>query len=367
MLDLDIDKRIKVFRLRATFRAEDGMLALFGPSGSGKTLTLNCIAGLVKPDSGRIAINGATVFDSAQGVNLPPQHRRVGYVFQNYALLPHLSVAENIAFGLRGLAREEQRARVEEMLRLTGLAELEHRRPGELSGGEQQRVAIARALAIEPSILLLDEPFTALDSGLRRRLQEELMQLVAPLKITTILVTHNLREAYILSHNIAVYDSGALLQMGPSSEVVNRPGSSRVAQLVGIDNVLNGLVAEVGHQGIRIEKDGVFFETPYYPFHPGDKVDFCIPSRDVALVAPAEGPEEPIEPNHLRGHVVQIVPHLGNYVLFFKVANWDTSLEYHLHIEVPSYVCQELGVQTGEPWTVSLRKEAIHVMAAQRL
>ncbi|MBM2826945.1 MAG: molybdenum transporter ATP-binding protein, partial [Dehalococcoidia bacterium] len=331
------------------------MIALFGPSGAGKTLTLNCISGLVKPDSGRIDINGATVFDSAQGVNLPPQRRRVGFVFQNYALLPHLSVGDNVAFGLRGLAREEKRARVSEMLRLAGLVGLEHRRPSELSGGQQQRVAIARALAIEPSILLLDEPFTALDSGLRRRLQEELTQLVSPLKITTILVTHNLREAYILSQNIAIYDGGAILQMGPCSDVVNLPRSARVAELVGMDNVFRGIVADVDSQSLRVTKDGLTFMTPYYPFHPGDEVDFCIPSRDVALVAPVARPQDPLDPNHLRGRIVQIIPHLGSYVLFFKVDTWDKAAECYLHIEVPSHVYQELGVQTGEPWIVYLR------------
>ena len=173
MLDIRLRRRWPGFELDVGLRAGQEMTVLFGPSGSGKSLTLQCIAGIVRPDEGRIVVDGRTLFDSAQNVNLPPQARRVGYVPQHYALFPHLTVEQNIAYGLRDLTPTQRSARVREMVTLMALGGLEKRRPRELSGGQQQRVALARALSFRPDVLLLDEPFSSLDSGIRGELRDD--------------------------------------------------------------------------------------------------------------------------------------------------------------------------------------------------
>jgi len=176
MLQVRIQKRLDAFDLDVELEVDTGLTVLFGPSGAGKTMTLRAVAGLLTPDAGHIAINGECLFDSAQGVNLPPQRRRVGYVMQDYALFPHLTVAENIAFGLTGHTAREKQLIVREMLEVMRLEGLGSRRPDRLSGGQQQRVALARALVIQPRVLLLDEPFAALDTPLRSRLRRDLVE-----------------------------------------------------------------------------------------------------------------------------------------------------------------------------------------------
>jgi molybdate transport system ATP-binding protein len=177
MLDVAIDKRLGAFHLRPRFAVGRELLVLFGHSGSGKSLTLQAIAGLLRPDAGCIAIDGRPVFDAARGLDEPPQRRGVGLVVQDYALFPHLSVRDNIAFGLDRLRPQERRARVAELVKLLELDGLEDRRPAQISGGQAQRVALARALAPRPRLLLLDEPFSALDSAIRVGLRRELARL----------------------------------------------------------------------------------------------------------------------------------------------------------------------------------------------
>src|SRR5574337_954362 len=178
MVSLSVTKRFPGFTLDARWEADEPVVALFGPSGAGKTLTLHCLAGLVRPDVGRIALGGRVFFDRATGVDLSPQSRRLGYVFQGYALFPHLTVEANVAFGLRGRPAAERRERTRMALERLGLDGLERRYPAELSGGQQQRVALGRALAPDPDLLLLDEPLSALDAPLRRQLRQELMGIV---------------------------------------------------------------------------------------------------------------------------------------------------------------------------------------------
>ena len=172
-------KALPGFTLDVAWDADDPVVALFGPSGAGKTLTLQCLAGVVRPDSGHVEVDGRVFFDSATGVDVPPQQRGLGYVFQGYALFPHLSVAGNVGFGIAHWPRERRRARVGEVLERLGLAALAARRPRELSGGQQQRVALGRALAPDPALLLLDEPLSALDGPLRRAVRAELGRIIA--------------------------------------------------------------------------------------------------------------------------------------------------------------------------------------------
>ena len=199
-LHVDIRKRLGSFMLDVKFSAENGITSLLGASGCGKSMTLKCIAGIEKPDEGRIELDGTVLFDSAQKINLPPQKRRVGYLFQNYALFPNMSVRQNI---LCGLNREKDRGakerRLRDMLRMMQLEGLEDRKPAQLSGGQQQRAALARILVNDPQILLLDEPFSALDGHLRDSLKVEMRDLLERFGREVLMVTHDRNEAYNMS------------------------------------------------------------------------------------------------------------------------------------------------------------------------
>lgn len=197
MLEVSIYRPLDGFTLDVHFSTDSPMSALVGPSGSGKTLTLRAVAGVFTPDTGRIVLDGEPLFDSERGIDLPPQARRVGYVPQQYALFPHLNVQENVGFGLRGVSAIERKHRIGELLELVDLAGMEKRRVQQLSGGQQQRVALARALIVQPRILLLDEPFSALDSGIRQPLRNSLLELQQTLGFKALLVSHDPADAAI--------------------------------------------------------------------------------------------------------------------------------------------------------------------------
>ncbi len=235
MLEIRIQKRLRDFSLDIDLRLPGGMTVLFGRSGMGKSMTLTCVAGLQKPDEGRIVVNGRVLFDSAANINLPPQQRRVGYVTQDYLLFPHLTVAQNVAFGLHRHPHQEQEAIVHEALAWVGLEKLARQRPSELSGGQQQRVALARALVTRPQLLLLDEPFSALDSPTRCRLRQDLLRLQKEQGVPTLFVTHDLAEAMALGDRLAVIADGQLLQLDTPQEVRQQPANVLVAELVGRD------------------------------------------------------------------------------------------------------------------------------------
>src|SRR3954452_19734558 len=211
MLEVQIFKQFDGFTLDIDFATNTRLTALLGRSGSGKTLTLRAVAGVFTPDAGRIVLDGEPLFDSERGIDLPPQARRVGYVPQQYALFPHLDVQENIGFGLRGVSAAERRRRVGELLELVDLAGLEKRRPSQLSGGQQQRVALARALIVSPRILLLDEPFSALDSGIRQPLRLSLLDLQQTPGFRALLVTHDPADAAIAGQQFQ-FEHGRVLE-----------------------------------------------------------------------------------------------------------------------------------------------------------
>jgi iron(III) transport system ATP-binding protein len=215
------------------------LTALLGPSGCGKTTVLRMIAGLLSPDRGRIEIHGRLV--TGPGVSLPPEHRDVGMVFQDYALFPHLSVARNVGYGLaRRGGRGRRRARIAEVLDLVGLGDLGHRLPTELSGGQQQRVALARALAPSPAIVLLDEPFSNLDAGLRNTVREDVRRILREAETTALFVTHDQEEALSLADRVAVMDAGRVHQVADPQTLYTSPASRFVAEFVGEADVLPG-------------------------------------------------------------------------------------------------------------------------------
>ncbi len=221
--ELDIVKRMSTgseeFLLHSKFSSTDRALVLFGPSGSGKTLTLQAIAGLLTPDSGYIAVNGDVLYDSSAKINLPTRRRGVGYVFQDYALFPHKTVRENVGFGLKPFLRPISAAdahRVEELVELFGLAKMANMKPAQLSGGQKQRTALARALATKPRMLLLDEPFSALDQPLRLRMRNELARILESFDIPMIMVTHDSDEVESFAQAVVVYRDGTVVDLHTS-------------------------------------------------------------------------------------------------------------------------------------------------------
>ncbi len=237
LLEVDIEKRLGDFTLRAAFRCEQGITGLLGASGCGKSLTLKCIAGIERPDSGRIVLDGETLYDSRQHICLPPQARHVGYLFQNYALFPNMTVRQNILCGLHAEKNRQKKEQVlKDMLGLFQLGGLEQHKPQQLSGGQQQRVALARILVSQPRLLMLDEPFSALDAHLRLRLQMELRDLLGTLNLPVLMVTHDRDEAYHMCENIAVMEHGTLLAPRPTKQLFSSPGTLCASMLTGCKN-----------------------------------------------------------------------------------------------------------------------------------
>lgn len=245
MLEVKIKRALDGFNLDVAFSVDREILSILGPSGSGKTMTLLCIAGLIKPDEGYISLNGRVLFDSAHNICLPAQIRKIGFVFQNYALFPHLTVEENIAYGIRHLPKQVVKDRVTQLLGTIHITGLGHRYPGELSSGQQQRVALARAMAPEPEVLLLDEPFSALDTPRRERLEYELLDLHQFYKGDVLFVTHDLAQGYKLSSRLAIYEAGRMVQCDSKREVISSPNNRTVARLIGVKNILEGRVVKI--------------------------------------------------------------------------------------------------------------------------
>ncbi len=244
-----------------SFAAEGGTIfTLLGPSGSGKTTSLRCVAGLEVPDSGEIAFGATVVFSSARRINLAPNKRRIGMVFQSYAIWPHMTVAENVAFPLenRGLARSAIAARVERVLALVGLDGLAGRDAPNLSGGQQQRVALARAIVDDPEVLLLDEPLSNLDAKLRWQMRQELVALQKRLGLTILYVTHDQEEALALSHRIALMRDGAIVEAGNPLELFERPTRRFTAEFLGLANFLGCTVPATPAIGTVVNVDTAF-------------------------------------------------------------------------------------------------------------
>jgi molybdate transport system ATP-binding protein len=365
MLTIRLRKRLENFTLELELAAPPGITALFGPSGAGKSITLACVAGLTRPDAGRIALNGNVLFDAEQHLDLPPQRRTVGYVMQDYLLFPHLSVAQNIAFGLIGLAQPEKRKVVAEALQRVGLTGFEPRRPAELSGGQQQRVALARALVTRPRVLLLDEPFSALDGPTRALLRRDLLRLQAELALPTLFVTHDLAEAYLLADQIAVIEAGRLLQIGPPEAVVYHPASRTVAELTGGGNFFNGRVIAQTPTETVIQAGPVQLTTPPAPVKPGDPVQLSIRAERVMLIR-KDAPVGPPRENQVQGSIVNELTDGFNHTLFFRLAEGQRLREggYDLEIMLPAYIYERLGVAYTKGWSATIKREAIHIFQA---
>ncbi len=370
MLSIELLKHFPGFTLDVSWEADEGVVALFGPSGAGKTLTLQCLAGLARPDGGRLSVRGRVIYDSIRGINQAVRDRRLGVVFQGYALFPHLTVQENIAYGLNRESPSARKRRTSEMLERLGLGDVRDFRPAALSGGQQQRVALGRALAVDPDLLLLDEPLAALDSPLRRSLRNDLEVALRGFGKTAIVVTHDLAEACQLADQIVVYDRGQVLQSGPKHQVLARPASSAVASVLGIRNVLDGTVLESNTEFIRLAWRGHellaanWREAPDRP-EPGVRVGFFVRPENVRLMRKdRQGPAADRRTNLVQGTLVGETD-LGAVVALHFVARGEGSPPprgYDLEIEVSKLVYQKLCVDYDREWTVAVQPSAVQLL-----
>jgi molybdate transport system ATP-binding protein len=272
------------FLLDLDFKTDAAVTVLFGPSGSGKTLTLDCIAGFVRPDEGRVMVGDDILFDADTRVHLPPQARRCGYVFQNYALFPHMTLRENLAFPIEDTARLERHRRVNEMLDRFRLSEVAGRRPHELSGGQKQRGSIARALLLSPRLLLLDEPARGLDPALRLELYDVLRSVREEFGTPIVLVTHDLEECFELGDRMLILRDGKLVQSGSPLEVFDKPASVDVARLLGIYNLLPVEIRALdpGRNTSKVMWEEWELSGPYYPGKfKGDRAWLCLRPQEL--------------------------------------------------------------------------------------
>lgn len=256
MIEVHIEKSFGDFQLNVSFTAGNEVLALLGGSGSGKSMTLRAIAGIVKPDRGRIVVDDTVFFDSEKKIDLSPQQRQVGLLFQNYALFPTMTVLENIITGVRSGSRAEKRRIATEALTRFALHELGARYPHELSGGQQQRVALARILVGQPHILMLDEPFSALDSHLRDQMEREVLALIRSFGGTTLLVSHSRDEVFRMADRIAVYDGGHIDALDEKHLLFRNPGTYRAALLTGCKNFSPVSALQTAHGVTSFHADG---------------------------------------------------------------------------------------------------------------
>ena len=371
-IEVALTKRLGRFDLDVSWRAGDGVAVLFGPSGAGKTLTLHCLAGLVRPDRGRIVVNGTVFFDAEAGIDVPPQRRRVGYVFQGYALFPHLSVEENIGFGLRDRPRAERAERVREVMARVGLAGLERRAPRELSGGQRQRVALGRALATDPALLLLDEPLSALDAPLRRTLRDDLRHILESWGTAAVLVTHDVTEAYRLGDRVIVYEAGRVIQSGPRAELLWQPASEAVARIMGIRNVLRGTVVKASPDRIQLRWRGQLLEAVNSPSHaylpaPDTPIAFFVRPEYVRLIRKDRGAPDPgHHMNLMSGTVVGDADYGTTWTLMVRLDEPGAPAQdtYDLEVEVPRLVYEILEIDRDRHWQISIHRGSIHVLPA---
>lgn len=337
------------------------LLAIVGPSGGGKSTILRAIAGLVTPSSGRIVCNGETWLDTETGVNLAAHHRATGFVFQSFALFPHMTARANVEEALPvDAGPDKKRQMAEELLARVHLSGLEDRKPSELSGGQQQRVAVARALAREPNAMLLDEPFSAVDEATRKKLQRELMTLQQTLNVPILLVTHSLEEATLLADKICLVHHGTSLQSGPTQTVLNNPASSQAARLIGHRNIFSGKI--VAHQPeaqkTLISWAGQRIEAHYQPdFNAGSRIMWLIPQSQVILhqrVRPSKGERE----NPITGEVTECLKAGDNARIALSVSGETDPLA----LSVPTHVAERNHIRVGETIQVSLLAKAIHIL-----
>ncbi len=342
--------------------ARGEVLALVGPSGSGKSTILRCIAGLQHAAAGMVLCGKQVWFNTEEGVNLPPQKRRVGMMFQSYALFPHLSAADNIAMALGHLPSGQRMNQARRLLSQVHLDGLQRHFPATLSGGQQQRVALARALARDPAVLLLDEPFSAVDQVTRRKLKLELATLTQQLHIPIILVTHDLDEASMLANRLCIVHGGRTLQTGPPADVMKRPDNALIARLLDSQNILEGQVKEhLPEQALTLlQWQDRLLEVRFHGnFSPGERVHWLIPPGSILLHRRGRPPSKGERENPLSGRIIAILNQKGLTIVLIRVKGMA---DVQLTLELPPHVVTRNALEIGQDVGASLVGETIHLM-----
>lgn len=361
MLDVRIQKDFVsenaavTFSLDACFAAGENITVLFGPSGSGKTSILRAIAGILAPDRGRISVNGKVYFDSEQAIDLAVQERRVGFVFQDYLLFPHLTAEQNVAYGIRAGSEKARRSRAGEMLSLLGIERAADRRPRELSGGEQQRVALARALAFEPVVLLLDEPLSAVDAATRARLLGDLVMIQRRTRVPFLYVTHSPADAVRAGDIALVLERGRIVQQGAPQEVFNSPRDVAAARAVGAENILQARVVEqLRAEGITlVDAAGCRLALTFRDLPLESTVTVGISSEDIIIS------RDRISQTSARNLLIGTVKHvIHDEPVVELVIDCGVSLK----VKVTTQATKALGIKPGVTVYLLIKASACHVL-----
>lgn len=364
MLSVKIKKKLSDLRsdgflLDVDFNAPPGVTILFGASGSGKTTTLKSIAGIIRPDSGSIHIDGDTLFDSESAIDLPIRKRGVGYVFQDLALFPHLSARENVEFGMNNLARRKRRARAMTTMDALRIAHTADRKPRDISGGEAQRVALARALSCGPRILLLDEPLSAIDEATKLAIISDLKAINRELRLPIIYVTHSRAEAIALGERVMVYERGRIATIGEPLEVFGSPTTTIVARLTGVENLFEGYVISkneaAGTMTVEIADNTgrARIDIPFGVEREGKLVQVAVPSGDILLAS--EELRSTSARNILRGRVLGIEDK-GNRTLVRVISGvtWSAS--------VTRQAVKELALSEGREVWLAIKTHSCYLL-----
>jgi len=345
------------FLLDVSLDVSSGITILFGPSGAGKSTLLDCLAGLTTPDAGRIVAGDDVLFDSSSATNLPAQKRRIAYVFQTLALFPHLSVEENVAYGLPGLRREERQSRVAGILSAFHVEKLRKKRPGAISGGERQRVALARSLVTEPRVLLLDEPLTGLDAPRKAAIVEDLRAWNAAKRIPILYVTHSRDEVDALGERVIAMENGCIVSAGAPMDVLDAPRRKNLAQAAGFENLLRGTVLDLrepdGVMRLRLEESACLIEVPLGYAAVGDRVQVAVRAGDILLAT--ELPHGLSARNVLPGRIVSLEQR-GTMV----IARVDCGVTFTAHM-TPGAL-RTLPLSEGRPVWLVLKTHSCHLV-----
>jgi molybdate transport system ATP-binding protein len=364
MLRVEIEKHFPSrdsvdFHLQIRQDFPPGFTVLFGPSGAGKSTILDCIAGLQIPDSGRIMLGQHVFYDSSQNIIKSPRHRRIAYVFQSLALFPHLTVEENVAYGLAALPKTVRLPKIDEALRAFQITQLKCRRPRELSGGEQQRVALARSLATDPSVLLLDEPLTGLDAGLRQTILQDLREWNSSRRIPIVYVTHNREEVDAIGERVILLGQGLVLAVGNPGEVLEAPRTLPVAQAAGFENVFSATVAELrpsdGVMHVLLQSSNTALEVPLGIAQSGDSIRVAIRAGDI-LVA-TEMPRAISARNIIPG-IVETIESRGTLV------NLQVNAGARFAVHVTPSAVRVLSLAPGQTVWLVVKTHSCHVLAS---
>jgi molybdate transport system ATP-binding protein len=347
------------FILDVDFSAPSGFTILFGPSASGKTTLLDCIAGLTKPASGTITLGQRVFFDAQTGADLPVPKRNIGYVFQDLALFPHLTVEGNLAYGLDRLSASDREQRITSILQTFRILDLRKRRPREISGGERQRVALARSLVTDPCILLLDEPLAALDTATKSRILDDLRTWNEAHRIPILCVTHSREEVVALGERVIVLDRGRIVAQGTPHEVIGAPRQETVAQLAGFENILDATVEsaheERGTMTCRLNPSHVLLETPLVRADVGSRLRIGIRAGDILLATIR--PEGLSARNLLPGKIVSLARR--DVIIAARV---DVGVEMEVQLTLAAR--DALGLALGRDVWLVVKTHSCHLMAA---